>query len=126
MTVLGHEVEIRKEAAGRIIHVDVAGKLTKEDYIRFVPEIENEIETYGTVRLLFELVGFRGWTVPALVEDARFGFKHHKQIERLAFVGDKRWEKAMASFCKPFTRAEVRYYDIADIEAAKTWLREGI
>ena len=30
----------------------------------------------------------------------------------------------MAAVCKPFTLAKVRYFDAAEIEAAKAWLGE--
>ncbi len=44
---------------------------------------------------------------------------------RIAIVGDKAWEKVMATLCKPFTKADVQYYDVADMELARAWLREG-
>ena len=50
--------------------------------------------------------------------------KHFKDIERLAIVGDKKWEHGMAMFCKPFTTAKVKYFDQSDIEQARTWLAE--
>ena len=30
----------------------------------------------------------------------------------------------MAAVCKPFTMAKIRYFDMTEIEAAKTWLGE--
>jgi len=31
----------------------------------------------------------------------------------------------MASFCKPFTRAKVRYFDKAEVDTAWKWLEEN-
>jgi hypothetical protein len=31
----------------------------------------------------------------------------------------------MAKVCKPFTRAKIRYFDAADIDAARAWLAEA-
>ena len=84
------------------------------------------IETYGKVRILFDLIGFRGWTLGALFEDTKFAFKHYRVIDRLSFVGDRRWEKGMAIFCTPFTKAKIRYFDIVDFDKAKAWLWEGV
>jgi hypothetical protein len=39
-------------------------------------------------------------------------------------VVDTTWEKWMATVCKPFTLAKVRYFDVAEIETAKVWLAE--
>ena len=47
-----------------------------------------------------------------------------RRVLRIALVGEKTWEKWMATVCKPFTRAKVRYFDATEIEAAKTWLAE--
>jgi hypothetical protein len=40
-------------------------------------------------------------------------------------VGDRKWEKWMANFCKPFTRAKVRYFDKSDVDAAWEWLESN-
>jgi hypothetical protein len=55
-------------------------------------------------------------------EDLKFDLKHWKDIERLAIVGDKKWEKGMAAFCKPFTKAQIRYFDAAQVAEAREWL----
>jgi phosphoglucomutase len=36
--------------------------------------------------------------------------RHLTDIERIAIVGEKRWEKALGSLGKPFTFAKIRYY----------------
>jgi hypothetical protein len=51
--------------------------------------------------------------------------KHFSDIERLAMVGDKKWQHGMATFCKPFTKATVRYFDQAQAAEARTWLTEA-
>jgi len=47
-------------------------------------------------------------------KDIKFDIKHFADIERLAMVGDKKWQHGMATFCKPFTKATIRYFDHAD------------
>jgi hypothetical protein len=51
--------------------------------------------------------------------------KHFADIQRLAMVGDKKWERGMAAFCKPFTKAAIRYFDHAEAAKAWKWLDEG-
>ena len=126
MHLITHSAKIEKEAEGKILLISVSGKLEKEDYEAFVPEIDKEIDSHGTVRILFDMVGFHGWTLGALFEDTKFAIKHYRGIERVAFVGDKRWEKGLAAFCKPFTKAEIRYFDITACGYARAWLREDL
>jgi hypothetical protein len=48
--------------------------------------------------------------------------KHFSDIDKLAIVGDRRWQKGMSMFCRPFTTATIRYFDHAAIEAARDWV----
>jgi hypothetical protein len=109
-------------SAGRVLEVRVTGKLTKEAYQKFVPAVDAQIKEYGKLRILFLMQDFHGWTAGAMWEDLKFDLKHWKDIERLAIVGDKKWENGMAAFCKPFTKATIRYFDAAQIEEARQWL----
>ena len=77
------------------------------------------------LRVLFDLAGFQGWEGSALWECIKFDFKHFADIERIAMVGDARWEHGMAAFCKPFTKAKVQCFDHANIAGARKWLREA-
>ena len=107
---------------GKILELRTTGKLTHEDYQAFVPTAERLIAAHGKIRLLMVLHDFHGWELAALWDDVKFDVKHLRDIERLAIVGESKWEKGMALFCKPFTSAEVRYFDHADVAAAKSWI----
>jgi hypothetical protein len=119
-------VTLREEADGKILVVELSGKLTKEDYERFVPEVERLIGRHGKIRMLVRMHDFHGWTLGALWEDVKFDVKHFGHIERLAMVGDRKWEAGMAVFCKPFTRATIRYFDEARTDEAFNWIMEGV
>lgn len=119
-------VEIREEAEGKIFAIKLSGKLTKQDYQHFVPEIERRIQQHGKLRMLVEMHDFHGWKAAALWEDIKFDAKHFADIERLALVGERKWEAGMAAFCKPFTTAKVRYFDVEQYEEAVAWLHEGV
>ena len=56
-------------------------------------------------------------------DDIKFDAKHFKDIDRLAMVGDKTWERGMSMFCRPFTTATVRYFDREAGADARAWLR---
>lgn len=118
------EIQLEEREAGAIVTLTIKKKLDKEDYETFVPMIERQIEARSPIRLLVELKNFEGWTAGALWEDTKFAARHFKDIERMAVVGDSRWEKGGAFFFKPFTAAKVRYFDNREIERARQWIRE--
>ncbi len=118
-------IEIEGSNRNNILTVRLSGKLTKEDYELFVPELERMMKAQGKIRMLVELVDFHGWTTAAAWEDTKFGLRHFSDIERIALIGDTAWEKGMALLCKPFTMAKVKYFDSNQMAAAKTWIMEG-
>lgn len=106
----------------KLLSVVVTEKLSKEDYEKFVPAAEDFIREAGKIKVLFEMRDFGGWEMGALWEDIKFDVKHFKDIEKLAMLGDKKWEKGMSVFCKPFTTASVRYFDLTERGEALKWL----
>lgn len=117
-------VELTEAIEGKVIEIQVSGKLTKESYQEFVPATEAAIQKYGKVRILFIMHDFHGWDAGALWEDIKFDVKHFSHIERLAIVGETKWEHGMALFCRPFTTAAIKYFDSKDLDQARTWIRE--
>lgn len=115
-------IHINEINQGKVLEVQVSGKLTSEDYKQFTPEFERLIRQHGKISVLFEMRDFHGWETGALWEDIKCDVKHFKDIEKLAMVGDKKWEQGMARFCRPFTTATIRYFDIADRESARAWI----
>jgi hypothetical protein len=119
-------VVFHKEADGKLLHVTLSGKLTEEDYKQFTPEFEQQIQHHGKLRVLVEMKDFHGWEAGALWDDIVLDMKHFNDIERLALVGDKKWEKGMAVFCKPFTSAEVRFFEPHQLNEARQWVTLGM
>lgn len=117
-------IKLNEENGGKTLVIHVSGKLVKADYEQFVPEVERLVRQHGKLRLLFVMTDFHGWDVGAAWEDFKFGVEHFADIERLAMVGETKWQHGMATFCKPFTKATIRYFDHADAADARKWLSE--
>lgn len=115
-------IELNETDGGKVLEVQVTGKLAHEDYQHLVPEFERLVKQHGKIGVLFEMVDFHGWDAAALWDDIKFDLKHFSDIDRLAMVGDRRWEKGMSVFCRPFTTAKIRYFDHTAIAEAKTWV----
>ncbi len=118
-------IQLTEKNGSKILEVQVSGKLVHEDYQHFVPEFERLVKAKGKIRVQFEMADFHGWKGAALRDDIKFDLKHFSDIERLAMVGDKKWERGMSVFCKPFTTAQIRYFDRAAIADARAWLEQS-
>jgi len=118
-------IQIKEQKDGRLVAVHVTGKLGKADYEHCVPELDRLIRQHGKLCLLFDLTDFHGWEAGALWDEIKLDVRHFADIERLAVVGDKKWERDMVTFFKPFTKAATRYFDQADEAEARNWLLEA-
>ena len=115
-------IQLTESNGGKVLEVRVTGKLAHVDYEQFVPEFERLVKQHGKIRVLFEMVDFHGWQAAALWDDIKFDVKHFSDIDRLAMVGDRKWEKGMSVFCRPFTTAKIRYFDHTAIAEARAWV----
>jgi len=119
-------LELHEEADGKILVVNLSGKLTAEDYKRFVPEVVRLINEHGKIRILCPMHDFHGWDLGALWEDIKFDFQHFSDIDRVALVGHGKWKAGMATFCRPFTAAKVRHFEEHEFRQAEEWIWEGL
>ena len=109
---------------------------TKDDHIPTPDELQKELAEFfknkfggkAMVSIFPQADGGPGEETAGAEQaspDLKFDLKHFADIERLALVGDKKWEKGMSVFCKPFTTAKIRYFDRAAIAEARAWLEQN-
>ena len=53
---------------GKVLEVDLHGKLTREDFERLGPQTDKLIERHGKIRILVTMHDFEGWDAGALWE----------------------------------------------------------
>lgn len=112
-----------KESSGKVLEVKLSGKLTDKEYKGFVTEVEKIISDKGKIRLLITVDYPQDFDLKAAWDDLVFWTKHIKDIERLAIVGQKEWEKWLELLEKPFIHAEVKYYKTSNIKDAWNWIK---
>jgi len=115
-------INMHDESGGKVFVVKLIGTLAKEDYRPLVIEFSRLAKEHGKLSVLLDMTRFEGWDAAALWQEIKFDTKHMSEMERLAVIGEKRWQQAIATFAKPFTPAEVRYFDTAEAEQARQWI----
>ena len=115
-------IELNKNVEAKLLEVKASGKLSKEDYEHFEPVVTGLIQSAGKIKILFVMDDFHGWDLGAVWEDIKFATKHFRDIDKIAMVGEKDWEKWMATICKPFTMSSIKYFGAREEEAAREWL----
>jgi len=109
----------------KVVGLRLCGKLHDVDYQQFVPTLETILTAEGKVRLSIQLEDFHGCDFHAAWDHLKFSMKHFSDFERIAIMGDRRWEKWLAGLCKSFTKAKVKYFDRSEAENARKWLQEN-
>lgn len=108
---------------GNIVGFKITGRFTGVQMKAFADRVDAVVAESGPVRLLVELEDFRGIELDVLWEKAKFAFAHLRDIERMAVVGDRLWEEWWVKMAGALLRAETRYFDETDIDAAWAWLK---
>jgi hypothetical protein len=114
-----------KESSGKAIGFKFSGELTDKEYKGFVAEVETIIADQGKIRLLMIVDYPQGFDLKAAWDDLVFWIKHIKNIERLAIVGQKEWEKWLELLEKPFIHTEVKYYNKSNTKDAWDWIKSS-
>ena len=90
-------IEQLKSGADEILGFKLSGKLHDADYKTFVPAVDAAVTKHGKVRILAQFHDFQGWDMKALWDDIKFSTTHCTKIDRIALVGEKKWEEWMGS-----------------------------
>lgn len=114
-------IELTEDPEQHLLIVKASGKLSAQDYHDFEPAVDRLIES-GKIKILFEMCDFHGWEAGAMWEDIKFATRHSRDVERIAMVGEKSWEKWMATICKPFTMSKIKYFGQGEFDAAQQWV----
>ncbi len=116
---------IQIEENGNIIYMIAEGKLNDDDYDKMLPLLRSKIKEHGTIRWYFQMKDFKGWTMHAFWRDVHFDLKNKEQLEKVAIVGESKWQEVMTDFMKPFTDADIRYFDEEKAGEAQSWIEAG-
>lgn len=119
-------IGMQEEDGGKSLRIVLVGTLAKEDYRPLVAEFTHLAAVHGKVRVLLNMTRFRGWDAGAFWEEIKFDLKHLNQLERLAVIGEARWQHAITSIAKPISPAQIRYFDAAHINEAEAWFAGGM
>ncbi|GAB3344050.1 hypothetical protein GCM10027429_35420 [Marivirga atlantica] len=115
-------IQILEFTKNNIIATRAEDNLTETDIQKIHPLIHNIVNRGQNVRWYFEMENFSGWNIKGLWEDIKMDLSHAENYEKIAMVGEKKWQDWITQFMKPFTNAEIRYFDLEEKNEAKEWI----
>jgi hypothetical protein len=118
----GIGIAIKRNKKRLFIELSMLGKLKHEDYQIFVPVIDKALkEAKGLeVDLLVDMRGFTGWELLAGWDDLKFGLKHRNAFNKMAIVGNKKWEELSVKMMRHMMKGKSKFFK--EREKALSWL----
>jgi len=114
-----------KQQDDRLCVLRVGGELKKSELDAVQSEFVEKIAGPGTVKLLVLLENFSGWERSEAWGDTDFFFSHRNDFEKIAVVGDPKWEAQVLAFTGAGLRkGPVKFFPEAGESDARAWLRE--
>jgi len=117
-------LQILVQTEGNVIATKSIEKLTKSDYASILPILINRLQTYKNIRWYFEMENFQGWELKAFWQDVKFDVQHANDFEKIAMVGEKKWQGWMTDLMKPFTKAEIKFFELEERNTALEWIKQ--
>jgi hypothetical protein len=113
-----------------VIGFRASGKMTADQYREVMKPIYATLERGEKLNIYFELASdFDGLDFGALWEDLKaagsVGLKHRSSWQKMALVTDKSWIKHAAAVVGPLAPGELRVFDLAEAEPAKSWIAQA-
>ncbi len=76
----------------RVLSITARGKLTKDQYLQLLPELEKILQKSSPLRFYIKLEEFTGLELGALWEDIKFDYKHKNNFGKKSNC----WKQKMA------------------------------
>lgn len=99
------------------------GKLTYAELVSVQEEAAQMIRNQGNIRILVLLEDFGGFDRAGNWGDVTFQAANDRSIEKIALVGESKWEDVALLFtAKGIRRVQIEYFSPAELRQAKAWL----
>ncbi|WMJ73890.1 STAS/SEC14 domain-containing protein [Cytophagaceae bacterium ABcell3] len=117
--------DLLEKTQENVLATKISGKLNQSDYNQMFPLVEETVAKYGKINLYVELENFEGWEDPkSLWDEFKLSFKHYTDLEKVAIVGEKKWEEFATKASDFVNPAKIKYFSPEQKEEAKNWISE--
>lgn len=106
-----------------VMTVRISGTLSQAALTDLQKTAEDAIRAQGKLRILILAEQFTGWERGGAWDDFSFQEKYDPSIEKMAIVGDQRWEDLALIFTgKGLRRFPIEYFETHELGKARAWL----
>lgn len=107
----------------KVISLKVRKVVTKEDYQKLDPIIEQKVRLYGKIRMLIDIGELNGILLSAFWEDLKMSVNHPYDFEKVAIISSNNIEDIINKTIAPLIHSEVKIFDKS--QGAKQWILDS-
>ena len=116
-------LDVRLDEEAGFLEITVAGPIHDVDYTQVVTAIDRLLVRHKKLNVV-QIIQDIGWIDPSVWwKDLSFHLTHHNFLRRAALVSDSPWVAPLTKFFAPIYPATIKYFPLADLEAARRWAR---
>lgn len=115
--------EILPESDGNVIGARVGENISGDECKILAQHIEELISVHQRVRLLLDLSACNHVDPAAAWEEFVMGVKHWNDLERIAIVGDAKWNAVAAHTLNRIAYGDAEHFSADEIVGAWVWIR---
>jgi hypothetical protein len=110
-----------------LITLRISGVLKREELARAEKAAIEVMGSVSKIKFLILTENFQGWDNKGNWEDASFQSEYDQQIEKIAIVGEKRWQELVEAFVgKGLRSIDIRYFTPSETALARAWINFGL
>jgi hypothetical protein len=102
------------QSSDTAIGYTVVGEVGEADYQTLVPAVQAAIDKSGSINMLLDLTQFKWEKVDAWKSDLDFGQTYKNKIDKMALVGNAKWERHLTKLAQPFYAKQTKYFESDD------------
>jgi hypothetical protein len=106
--------------SGSLLGYSISGDVTKADFGTLTPVVASIVAEHGSLCLLLDVTDLHVEKVSAMSSQVDFARQFSGKIDKMAIVGDQKWEKAAGQLCDKFGVSNFELFETDD--DAWTWL----
>lgn len=106
-----------------ILTMEVSGRLSEGELAAAQSQVGEFVRKQGKVRILVLVHAFEGWERGGEWDDAEYQAQTDPHVEKMAIVGEQRWEDLALLFVSQGLRPfPIEYFRTGELVQARNWL----
>jgi len=104
------------------IEIALTEKLTKEEFIQVIHNLESLIKTFGPINILFDAAELKIYDFKIMLDEFEFYKTYKDKINRIALISQSEFQKFFISLFDKFADIDIKAFYPTESDKARKWI----